>query len=35
MGTTQFKLGSEANCTDGVCGVLVRILIDLRERSPT
>jgi hypothetical protein len=35
MGTTQFKLGSEANCTDGVCGVLVRILIDPRARKVT
>ncbi len=35
MGTAQFMLGSEARCTDGVCGVMVRILIDHRERKVT
>ena len=35
MAITQFKLGSEASCTDGVCGVLVRILLDPRARTVT
>jgi len=35
MGTAQFMLGSEASCTDGVCGVMLRILIDPRERKVT
>jgi hypothetical protein len=35
MATSQFMLGSEASGTDGVCGVLVRILIDSRARKVT
>jgi hypothetical protein len=35
MAITQFKLGTEASCTDGVCGVLVRILLDPRPRKVT
>ena len=35
MAITQFKLGAEASCTDGVCGVLVRILLDPRPRKVT
>jgi hypothetical protein len=35
MATSQFMLGSEASGTDGVCGVLVRILIDGRARKVT
>ena len=35
MAIKQFKLGSEASCTDGVGGVLVRILLDPRARKVT
>jgi hypothetical protein len=35
MAIRQFKLGTEASCTDGVCGVLVRILLDPRPRKVT
>jgi hypothetical protein len=35
MAIRQFKLGTEASCTDGVCGVLVRILLDPRPRTVT
>ncbi len=35
MATSQFILGSEASCTDGVCGLLVRMLIDPRARRIT
>lgn len=33
--TVQYILGSEARCTDGVCGVVVRILIDPHARKVT
>jgi hypothetical protein len=35
MATAQFILGSEASGTDGVCGLLVRILLDSRARKVT
>src|ERR1700677_504539 len=35
MATSQFILESEASCTDGVCGLLVRALLDPRARKVT
>jgi hypothetical protein len=35
MATSQFILGSDASCSDGVVGKLVRILIDARVRKVT
>jgi hypothetical protein len=34
-GTTTFTMGSEARCTDGVCGTLRRVVVDPVARSLT
>ena len=34
-GTTPFTIGADANCTDGICGKLSRLVIDPGARSVT
>jgi len=33
--TTQFTIGAEANCTDGVCGEVSRVVVDPIARAVT
>jgi len=33
--TTQFKIGAEASCTDGVCGEVIRVVVDPIARAVT
>jgi sporulation protein YlmC with PRC-barrel domain len=35
MAQTPFVIGAEASCTDGVCGQLVRVVVDPVERAVT
>jgi sporulation protein YlmC with PRC-barrel domain len=34
-GITQFTIGSEARCTDGVCGEVIRVVVDPIARAVT
>ena len=34
-GTTPFTIGADANCTDGICGKLSRLVIDPGARRVT
>ena len=31
--TTQFTIGDEAHCTDGVCGEMTRVVVDPVSRD--
>jgi sporulation protein YlmC with PRC-barrel domain len=33
--TTQFRIGADATCTDGVCGELIRVVVDPVARAVT
>jgi len=33
--TTQFTIGVDATCTDGVCGEVIRVVVDPVARAVT
>ena len=33
--TTQFTIGAEVSCTDGVCGEMIRVIVDPVARAVT
>ena len=34
-GTTALTIGADVSCTDGICGKVSRLVIDLRARTVT